>query len=106
LPGEGEVHWIDLEVGKKSSNTRFLDEEEGEKRLDLDLGAGDKVEFYLLMKAKGPRGYCRWKLDLEFLVGDEKRYVLISDSVNSFVVAAPLPAGAPEIRIVPPEFEP
>lgn len=99
--GEGEVYFLEMEVGSAGSGARADGGHPGKSLVDLDLGKGDTLEFHIALTAKGSGGAERWTLELEFSAGDEKRYVPISGPPGSFVVAPPLPDDAPALRLPP-----
>ncbi|MFJ3728272.1 hypothetical protein ACIPYQ_37680 [Streptomyces sp. NPDC090045] len=93
-----ELQWLGVALGARGATTRF-GEASTTDRLELDLGRGDTLEMRLVLDAKPPGPARRWSLDLEFTVDGRKWYLPIAGPPGSFVLAPPLPEGAPTIHV-------
>ncbi|MDX3539391.1 hypothetical protein PV721_34715 [Streptomyces sp. MB09-01] len=93
-----ERQWLDVALGANGATTRF-GEAGTDERLELELGRGDTIELRLLLDAELPGPAQRWSLDLEFTVEGRKWYLPIAGPPGSFVLAPPLPEGAPTIHV-------
>ncbi|MGW6910262.1 hypothetical protein [Streptomyces sp. NPDC054940] len=89
----------ELEVDTHPPRVRLFDETGPIKRIGLNLGKGDAADFHIEAGATTPGAVYEWTVDLELLVGGERKSVTVSDGGKPFKLAGSLPDSAPQVDL-------